>query len=264
MMASFPMYHCAPQAVRAMWTFLAGRLRALGVDQVPAELEAPVALHAHWQERTLLFSQACGYPYVQFLAGKVNLLGVFLYDVPGATGQLNSSQLVVREADAHRRLEDFRGRTLAYNSTDSQSGYNSLRAQVAPLARGGRFFGRALRSGGHMESVRGVGDGRADLAAIDCVSWAEFGRHAPELVLGLRVMGQTDPYPPLPLITSLATPPAVVAALRQALRDLCTDPAMALVRETLFIRGFALVDDATYDVCRRMRDQAASLGVTEL
>ena len=102
------------------------------------------------------------------------MVGAFQYDVPGCTGVFQRSQVVLRADDPSVALADLRGRRVAFNGTDSQSGYNRLRALVAPLARDGHFFGSRLETGAHAESLKSVQDGKADVAAIDCVSLAGF------------------------------------------------------------------------------------------
>ena len=259
--ASLPMYHVHRPAVAALWEGVADRLRTLGVGHVPATLDWPDHLEAHWRDPDLLLSQACGFPLVTFLDGRVQLVGAFHYDAPGCDGVLNRSQLVVRASDPAQTLEDLRGRRVAINGTDSQSGHNSLRALVLPLARGGRFFGGAHITGAHHLSVLAVHDGLADVAAIDCVSLAGFHRHRPEITAGIRVLGETAAYPGLPLITSSTTAPETMAALREALEWVTLSPALAQVRADLFIRAFEALPLRRYQVCRDMRDAASAAGM---
>jgi ABC-type phosphate/phosphonate transport system substrate-binding protein len=261
LLASLPMYHIHRPAVAAMWGGIASRLHAAGVADVPVALTWPDNAAAHWLAPELLLSQACGFPLVTFLDGQVQLVGAFHYDAPGCDGLLNRSQLVVRASDPAQTLEDLRGRRVAINGTDSQSGYNSLRALVLPLARAGRFFGATHVTGAHHLSVMAVRDGLADVAAIDCVSLAGFDKHRPEITAGTRVLGETAAYPGLPLITATTTTETTMAALHDALTWLTLAPAMAQVREDLFIRAFEALPIARYQVCRDMRDAAAAAGV---
>ena len=48
---------------------------------------------------------------------------------------------------------------------------------------------------------RRSGDGRADVCAVDCVTWALLARHRPSALHGLRVIALTEPMPGLPLVT---------------------------------------------------------------
>ena len=92
------------------------------------------------------------------------------------------------DVDAAVALAGLRGRRCVINELDSNSGMNLLRAAVAPLAEGGRFFGSVVVSGSHLRSVEMVASGEADVASIDCVSFAHFQRLYPSLVSGVRVL----------------------------------------------------------------------------
>ena len=261
---SLPMYLSAPGQVAALWDHLRQQLAARGLTRLPTSVNWPTDLAQHWLNPGLLLSQSCGYPLVTRLAGQVRLVGTFRYQVPGSDNQGCRSQLMARADDGGRTLADFRGRTLAYNSTDSQSGYNSLRAMVAPLAEGGRFFAAAVASGGHRRSLEMVRDGQADLTAVDCVSLAGFQAHAPDVCAGLVVIGQSAPYPGLPLITSARTSDADLAALRAALLAAVQSPALAPTLQALFISGFDVVELAAYQVCLDMQQEALAMGYPAL
>lgn len=255
------MYHIHRPPVLAMWQGMADHLRHIGVPDVPVSLSWPDDMENHWLAPELLLSQACGFPLVTLLDNRVQLVGAFCYEAPGCDGALNRSQLVVRADDPARTLEDLRGRRVAINGANSQSGYNSLRALLAPLGQTGRFFGATHVSGAHHLSVIAVRDGLADVASIDCVSLAGFQKYRPDITAGLRVLGQTSAYPGLPLITSATTPPGTLSALRDALTWFTRAPEMAPVRADLFIRGFEPLTMADYRVCRDMGAAADAAGV---
>lgn len=261
---SLPMYLATPDQVEALWDHLRTLLASHGLQHLPLQLTWPNDLTNHWLAPGLLLSQTCGYPLMTQLAGRVRLVGTFCYQVPGSDGHLCRSQLVARADEGHRSLADFRGRCVAYNSTDSQSGYNSLRALVAPLAENGRFFSRAVASGSHHRSLEMVCDGRADIASIDCVSLAGFRACWPDLARAVRVIGESAPYPGLPLITSADTSEADLTALRAALGQAVASATLAPTLRALFIRGFDTIDPAAYQVCLDMQQHAFSLGCTQL
>ena len=264
MIASLPMYLADPSAVVDLWHGLARHLRDAGLPDVPAELCWPDALPAHWLAPDLLLSQTCGLPLMTTLAGRVTLVGAYAYRAPGCEGVWCRSQIVVRAADAAQQLEDLRGRRVACNSLDSQSGYNSLRAAVAPLCRDGRFFGERQLTGGHRASVLAVRDGLADVAAIDAVTLAGLRRHQPETTQGLRVLAQTARYPALPLICASPCDAGRLARLRTALAATVTDDALADARDRLFIAGFQVLSLDDYDLCLTMAQQARDQGCDAL
>ncbi len=258
------MYLHSPARVEELWGHLAPKLTAAGIDAVPSNLSWPVDYFQHWLEPELLLSQACGFPLIDKLAGKVRLLGTFGYDVDGCDGLFCRSKLIARANDPAAKLVDFRGRCVAYNGTHSQSGYNALRALVAPLAVAGKFFGQRIETGSHAKSIELVRDGVADIACVDCVSFAAIERYSPELTQGVRVIGYSDPYPGLPLITSVHTSNTTVAVLYAALMDVMQDPALSTVRKALFIQDFVPTEVSAYRICAQMRDRAIALGCDAL
>ena len=262
--SALPMYQGGHPRAHAFWAALAGLLRERGLQNVPDHLTASDSLHAQWLAPQLLLSQACGYPLVTQLKAQVQVLGTFAYDAPGCQGVMCRSQLLVRQADAALALSAFAGRTVAFNSQDSQSGYNSLRALVAPLAQHGHFFGQQVPTGGHLLSIDAVREGQADMAAIDCVTLAGVARYQPEKLEGLHVWGETAAYPGLPLITSASTSAQEVAILREALAHISTHASYRQVCEPLLIQGFEALNYADYQVCTDMREQALALGVESL
>ena len=264
MIAALPMYFPPKEAVEAFWRALAQLLRERTDAPIPAALTWPADYHAHWENDDFLISQTCGFPLTTVLFDKVQVLGAFAYNAPGAEGVNCRSQLICRSTDASTALADFKGSTLAFNATDSQSGYNALRALVASNGDAQPFFGQTVAVGSHGKSIESVRTGDTDMAAVDCVTLALWQRANPALAPGLRVFAQTAPYPGLPLVTSLATPPHMVAALRESLATVATDPRFAAVRAPLLIGGFAPLELADYAPCLDMQAQALACGLTTL
>ena len=240
------MYDVHRPDTQALWSALIPLLVEEGLDADGLDIAWPEAdLLSHWREENLLLSQTCGYPLATQLPD-VQLVGAFHYDVPGCDEYRYSSFLVARLEDAQSTPEDFFCRRAVCNSADSQSGFNALQNAVAPLARRGRFFSDVTFSGSHRQSLAALQQDSADLAAIDCVSWALFMRHEPDALQNLIIIGQTPLTPGLPLITSSRTTPEDLAALRRALHRLVADPACQAVREALFIAGFSQPDRREY------------------
>lgn len=262
--AALPNYYSNPPALEAFWRALRTRLAAGGLHDLPDTLTWPTDLRAHWRDPALLLGQTCGYPLVTELPGQVRVVGSLCYRAAGCQGARNRSQLVVRADDPATTIAQFRGRTVAYNGSDSQSGYNALRALVAPLAVDGRFFGGSVEAGYHLKAAEAVRDGLADIASIDCVSLAGFRRYLPDSVRGLRVLGETDDFVGLPLITSLQTDDATLALLRTALAATIADPANASTCDDLLLTGFEPLDYDAYGKHLAMRDGALALGCRNL
>ncbi len=258
-LASLPMYLANRPAVAALWELLRQALADAGMERLPPDLTWPQDYHAHWLETDLLLSQTCGYPLTDDLAGKVQLLGAFAYDAPQCSGIACRSVLVARAEHGHLELEGFRGLRAAFNAPNSQSGYNAFRALVAPLATQGRFFASALETGGHGASVAAVREGRADLASIDCVTFAALARYTPQATEGLCIVATTEVYPGLPLITAKGTSAAEIALIQTALRALMASAAAAPTLQALSIVSFEVPEPNAYQRCVDMRESAQAL-----
>lgn len=158
----------------------AGRTRRDGGGDPPAA--DPGDLLAHWRQPTLLLSQTCGYPLVTQLP-EVQTVGCFHYAAPGCEGRRYRSLLVVREADSHRMLGDFLavGRC-AMPSTRSPATTYCVKWSRRSPGRG--VFSAVMFSGSHRQSLRELQQENADIAAIDCVTYALLQRHQPQALAG--------------------------------------------------------------------------------
>jgi ABC-type phosphate/phosphonate transport system substrate-binding protein len=264
MIASLPMYLSHTEAVDALWVHLASSMLARGLAHVPSKLTWPRDLRTHWQNPDLLLSQTCGYPIVSYLADSVHVLGAFCYSAPGCEGISYSSFLVARANDPGSELSDFRSRRVGYNSPDSQSGFNCLRALVAPLARDGKFFLQAVATGGHAASVNAVIGDTIDIAAIDCVTFAGLTAADPGIAAKLKIVGRTALAPGLPLITHRSASPEDIALLRAAICDVIDDPQAAPLLARLMIDGFKPMTAADYGVIAGLERAAIAAGYPAL
>lgn len=251
------------QATDRLWRGLA---KALGEQdvRVPDILNRQPDYATLWEFPGLIFSQTCGYPYMSRLRGKVQLVATPIYGAMGCEGPHYCSLVTVRADDPAGSLAECRGRTVAYNAVHSQSGYNTLRAAVAPLARDGTFFAAAVESGSHSASLDTVAAGKADLCAVDCVTWGLLVKHDPDRAAGFKVIQQTPSAPGLPYITSASTPPETLEKLRAALTSVCTDRSLAEARSALLLDGAALLSDDDYTRVTEMEQRAIAQGYPAL
>lgn len=236
--SALPMYNVSPRIQREYEALLALLFDELNV---PVELLHPTELLEFWRRSDLLLGQTCGYPYLTQLRGQVTLVATPCFDFPGCEGSDYSSAVVVRRGGDIRALDDARGRVAAANDINSNSGMNVLRHAVASLHRGRRFFESVKWSGSHAESLRMVRDGEADIAAIDCVTWAYIKEEDPDSLQTLEILQYSAPSPGLPLIAARAVPDELVRRLRDAL--LQPSPQLLERMRALHIRAFEYRDD---------------------
>jgi ABC-type phosphate/phosphonate transport system substrate-binding protein len=254
------MYDINHQATIGLTSALTTLLQQRGVQ---ADIAWPQDLLPHWRDDHLLLSQTCGYPLVALLPD-VQLVGTFHSSAQGCEGLRYRSWLVARKADDRLMLSDFRGRRAVCNSNDSHSGYNSLRYVIAPLAQDGTFFSATLLSGSHRQSLAALRAGEADIAAIDCITWALLRRNFPEELAGLEIIGETPLCAALPLITSAKTDAETLEKLRSALAELTSDKRYQDLLAESLIGGFSVTERGFYDEVQAWEKQAAALGVTTL
>lgn len=248
----------------ALWSAIAARLRARGLADAPEQLTRDVPPEVLWTHPNLILAQTCGLPLATRLEGQVQVVATPLYRARGCDGIDYRSAVVVRADHPASSLDDLRGGRCAVNDLASNSGMNLLRAEIAPLAQGRAFFNAVIVTGSHLASAEAVAQGDADLAALDCVTFAHLQRWRPELTAGLRVLSWTVRSPGLPLITSLATSAAQLAGLREVLDEVAADPALHGVRDTLLLDGFRVVPAEHYRAVLRLGDIARGLGYPHL
>lgn len=199
--------------------------------------------HAVWLHPALLLAQTCWGPMGQGLERHVQVVGQPDYSAfEGGQGVLYSSALVMRRgaetgAQADRPLptpaadlrpdpphkgegkiplELLRGQRLAYNSADSMSGILAFTSDLEAMGETLALFAERIETGGHRASVVAVAEDRADVASIDCRSWAMARRFEPA-AQALQVVGWTALRKGLPFITARTTSNETVTTLRQVL-----------------------------------------------
>jgi ABC-type phosphate/phosphonate transport system substrate-binding protein len=265
LIASLPMYDFpwTADANDALWASISARLADAGV-QAPLSLTRDGDPAELWGSPGLIFGQTCGYPYVTALKDTVALVAAPEYSFAGCEGASHRSFLIRRANDPRRTLGEFRGGVAALNAHDSNTGMNLFRATIAPIAGGKTFFSSIAVTGSHEASVAAVVDGQADLASIDCVTFALLRRGRPELAKCVAVVTESPPSPNLPFIASGSLPPWTIAAVREALFATLDDPTLAEARATLGLRSARAANAADYDRVMEIEREATAAGYERL
>lgn len=240
MSVSFPMY-MRPELVAAHNTYyslIRKNLNSREIDTPPTISPPSEDIYADWLQPALLLNQTCGMPYRQRLHGKVQLVGTPDFRLKQCQPGYYRSAMVVRREDAGQKLTRFTDSIFAFNSDDSQSGYA---AAFHLCEKHGFQFHNRVRSGGHRESALAVSEGRADIAAIDAVTWRLLETYEP-FAQDLIVIDWTDQTPGLPYITSMANDAAILFdAISDAIEELPDD-----VRDQLGIYSLVKIDAKEY------------------
>ena len=170
---------------------------------------------------------------------------------------MHRSFVVVRGDSNFLELEDLRGTVFAMNEPDSNSGMNLPRRLFAPLQREGRFFGERVVSGSHEASIEHVVAGRADTAAVDCVTFALLRRYRPDALANVRIIAETPPSPAPPFATSARIDESIHAVLRESLTDVARNRELC---DSLLIGAVELADESAYGIVLQYEREAEALG----
>jgi len=238
--ASLAMYDFGPAeaANDRFWGLIHQQLAQRGIKAPAVLTRGEGAFFPAWTAPDLVLSQTCGYPFRARLQGRVAYVGTPDFGLPGCAPGHYCSVFVVRAEDPRPSLTDFDGAGFAYNEGLSQSGWAAPKVHAEAL---GLRLPPVLRTGGHRLSARAVAEGRADIAALDAVTW-DMMQGVDPVAGQLRVIARTDPTPGLPYIAALgcdvaATFDAVAAAIA------ALAPAD---RRALRLNGLVRIPEAAY------------------
>lgn len=239
MIASLMMYQ-RPELVGAhdrFWAGIRGHLADAGVD-APETLSQNAEEFSVWTHPDLVLSQTCGMPYRLWLQDKVQLVGTPDYALAGCPAGYYRSALVVRRDDPRDTITAYKDATFAFNQTFSQSGFA---APYQLMRQSGFWFQNRTQTGQHLLSAHAVAAGRADIAALDAVTWRNIERFE-GFAKDLRVLDWTAPTPGLPLITAKGWDAHVIfKAVQAAIRDLTAQDA-----DDLGLKGIVAIPKPAY------------------
>ncbi len=238
--AALPMYDLPELRgeTHAVWDSIVSGLKSRGADPLvdfhhPQTDDETDALLRHPQ---LLFSQTCWGPISCGVAPDLHILAQPDFsEFTGGMGPLYRSAIIAtgrgpdltppKSGKASLPIPALEGKRLAFNDRVSLSGYLSITADMA-AATGSRsqFYGKAVHSGSHRRSVDLVAKGSADIAAIDCRTWA-LCRRFDAAAKQVRVIGWTQARKGLPYVCSPKIDAALKSLLTETLLDLGAHPA---------------------------------------
>ncbi|MFQ6553150.1 phosphate/phosphite/phosphonate ABC transporter substrate-binding protein [Aestuariibius insulae] len=239
MIAALPMY-LRPEnraAHDTLWSLIRDNLNAGGLDP-PNTLSHDLDIWTGWTSPDLLLGQICNLPYRAKLRGKVHIVGLLDYGLPDAPPGYYYSYFVTHDPTVKDSLALVNARFVC-NETLSQSGYGAPQLWAK---RHGTHFANVTETGAHAESVRALKERRADIAAIDAITWNMLERRGE--TDGLHIIGQTDTSPGQSLITAR---PDAVAPLRKAISQ-AIETLPDAHRVNLGIRGLVVPDLEAYDL----------------
>jgi ABC-type phosphate/phosphonate transport system substrate-binding protein len=223
----------------ALWSLIRDGLRDHGID-APDGLDRLTDHMDGWARPDLTLGQICNLPFRARFRGRVTPIATADYALSDTPAGYFHAVFIVRSDDLAQSVADCAGYRYALNDGLSQSGWGAPSAWAA--AQGLRL-NPVLLTGAHALSLLAVASGRADLAAIDAVTFRNLLRWDPA-ARAVRVIGRTGVSPAMTFITAPGADPAPFrAALSQAIAALDDDAS-----DILGLRGIVELPPEAYDI----------------
>lgn len=240
MVSSLPMYDF-PEirwALDDLYHQVTTTLKIQGVSP-PSQLCHDRPLKELWSNQNLFLSQCCGYDIVARYKNQVSIIGTFEYAAPGCTSINYVSLLVVPENTPYDHISQMQGTRAAINGPESYSGCHSLLKLTASYTKKSTiFFSELIETATHANSLQLIQTGKADVAAIDSITFTLLKNYRPQAIQGIRVIGQTSPAPAPPLITRINSTKSDRKKISNAFNRVLANPNNQLLLSTLLITGF--------------------------
>lgn len=203
----------------------------------PERLTRSGDIHARWYDTDCVVTQVCGGPFAALHRGDMHLVGSFTLDIEESDD--NGHYRSVLLSPHHATLDELTSPDThaVANSADSLSGWISLRAATVGPDRS--WPGRVTFTSAHVDSVRALAEGEADLACIDSWTLAFIESEEPEIVADLYRVGLGPSVPTPPITARRMIDDAPLTQLRAAFAEAIADPAFESARAALRITAMA-------------------------
>lgn len=215
-----------------------------------------------FNDNDFFMGHTCGYPYVKHWHQSHNLLCVPEFDIQGCDKTQYSSWLIAHHSSDCKSIAELKDSTVVINNRNSNSGMNVFRYEVSKYANGDPFFQNVLISRSHVESLRMVSESKADITAIDAVSYYFAVEHNLVDRKKIKIIGQTKQTTGLPFIMKNSLDVdrnEIIDGLNSALDDCESD-----AKECLKLQRFKKVDTKDYESIIKLETIAREVGYPKL
>lgn len=165
-----------------------------------------------------------------------------------------TARIYVRKDSGISRLEDLRGRRMAFIDPASSSGY--IYPMVLLIQRGlvknrdpKTFFGEVVFAGSHDAGMRALLNGHVDALASFDMAREQYLKDPAERER-ITWVAETPPIPEAGIAARDGLDPAVFERVRAALLEIRGPAHAALLKRLYDIDGFAPAEDSDYDPVR--------------
>ena len=166
------------------------------------------------------------------------------------------SDVVVHKQSGFKSFADLRGASWSYNEPRSHSGFNVVRHHLATLGERSGYFGTAVESGAHQQSLEMILRREIDASAIDSTVLEAELRRSPRLKEEIRIIETLGPSPMPPWVVARSLPRALKNAITAAFIDMHATPHGEKILAGWGISHFAVPDGDAYEPILHMERAA--------
>lgn len=160
--------------------------------------------------------------------------------------------LIVPKGAPYRRIEELRGKAIAFSDPQSYSGHLFVAHQLLLAGdEAERYFARTLYTYSHDKTLRAVAGRMVDAGSIDSLAYEYARRKNPELADSVRIIAESTAVGTGPVVAGTTLSTAERQTLRQSLLTMQDTPALADALQGLLIDRFVPFQSEYYDVIRR-------------
>jgi len=238
------------QALNRLWYTIQRKLNSSEII-APKFLERQVITAE--KRRDLMLGQVCGWPLVNLYDKCYVPFAKIQYDIQDCDpGEYNSvyigqSKKDIRFLESHSDL--LEADKIAVNSEDSQSGFQVFSEITGLPAEVSIVESNRIITNSHRKSIESVALGKAQIAAVDTVSFELARKFDPEVVQNVSILGRSISRPAPPLVTATRFSgiiPALLEAIAFGVYNLSDED-----KEILMIKGLLPARRTDYDVYLR-------------
>jgi len=250
-----PIYHAqlnwylfdnSASVFHSLWQDVSDYLASHHVKTDPAffhESETAVSLASR---HTLALGQICGLSYGRSLRNRLSYLASFIIDERSVQpGYYHSVIMTARPMTLAAIQTEHPNLAAAINEPDSFSGRFALYLAIVPDITAPPFK-TEIFTGSHLETVRAIAAGKAEIGGIDCLSWLMIQRAYPELVPKIFIAGHSAPMPAPPLIASASLDHTTLELVQEALTSAFKNPELAQQMYNIGITGITMLDEDAF------------------
>lgn len=169
------------------------------------------------------------------------------------------SYLIVNKDSSFQRLENLKGRVFAFTDPDSHTGKVVPTYWLSEMHENPEtFFGKAIYTYSHDNSILAVAKGLVDGAAVDGLIWEYYQSRDPSLIAQTRIIRKSEPYGIPPVVASKTLSAESKERVRKLLLSMHQDTGGRAILQELMIDRFIEPREEWYNAVRQIEQDLST------